>query len=126
MLVGRRAAYLVARHLFPPKASRSVPVRRALLTHTLRRLAVALKGTPVEGRLWLMGGLAIGYARNGEALRNDLVDIDLGYADADQEAVMTTVEVLRGHRFVPAHRLVSNAGQTTALRLRRDGVWIDL
>lgn len=123
---GRRGAYLFARRLFPPRATRSIAVRRALLKHTLRQLADALSGTPMEGRLWLMGGLAIGYARTGEALRNDLIDVDLGYADADHDAMMATFEVLRARRFVPVHRLISNAGVQTAMRLRRDGVWIDL
>lgn len=122
----RRGAYLVARHLFPPRAGRSVPVRRALLKHTLHHLERAVAGTPVEGRLWLMGGLAIGYARSREALRNDLVDVDLGYADADHDALMATLEALRAEGFVPVHRLVSNAGVPTACRLRHDGVWIDL
>ena len=122
----RRGANLAARHLFPPRAKRSVPVRRALLKHTLRQLEQALSGTPLEGRLWLMGGLAIGYARSGEALRNDLVDVDLGYDDADQGGLASTIDALRRHRFAPMHRLVSNAGVPTACRLRRDGVWIDL
>lgn len=124
--VGRQGAYYVARHLFPPQAPRSVAVRHALLKHTVRSLWRVVDGTPLRGRLWLMGGMALGYARTGEALRNDLVDVDLGYADADHEALLAALPTLERHRFVPTYRLVSNAGVETALRLRRDGIWFDL
>lgn len=123
---GRRAAYAVARHLFPPRAARSARVRHAILRHTVRRLARSLEGTPMEGRLWLMGGLAIGYARNGAALPNDLTDIDFGYDESDYDAMLATVDVLARRGFERRHLLVSNAGVPTAMRLNRHGVWIDL
>lgn len=122
----RRAGYAVARRLFPPRAARSRLLRRALLRRTLRQLERALATTGMAGRLWLMGGLAIGYARTGRPLDNDLCDVDLGYADADHEAMMEALDVLARRGFRPTHRLVSNAGVQTAMRLRKDGVWVDL
>lgn len=80
----------------------------------------------MAGRLWLMGGIAIGYARNGRALDNDLTDVDLGYADVDHEAMMRALPHLVANGFGLAHRLEDNAGTQTIMRLRRDGVWIDL
>lgn len=122
----RRVAYAAGRSLFPPRAARSVVVRHAILRNTVRRLVESLEGTPMEGRLWLMGGLAIGYARNGMALRNDLTDIDFGYAEDDYDAMMATIEILARRGFERRHHLVSNAGVPTAMRLNRRGVWIDL
>ena len=124
--VSRRGAYAVARLAFPAHSRRAAPVRRAILKHTVRALFNALESTPMAGRVWLMGGIAIGYARTGEALHNDLVDMDFGYADADHDRMMATLEVLLDRGFVPKFRLESNAGVQTAMRLRRDGVWIDL
>jgi len=123
---GLRAGYLVARKLFPPEAPRSRPVRGLLLRRVLRHLSATLEETPMAGKLWLMGGIAIGYARNGRALDNDLTDVDLGYADADHEAMMRSLAHLGTNGFALVHRLEDNAGTQTIMRLRRDGVWFDL
>lgn len=123
---GRRAGYFVARNLFPPKAARSRPVRRLMLRRVLRHLAATLEETPMAGKLWLMGGIAIGYERAGRALDNDLTDVDLGYADVDHEAMMLALPHLVANGFALLHRLEDNAGTQTIMRLRRDGVWFDL
>lgn len=124
--MARRLAYPVARRLFPPGAPRSRPLRQVVHRRTIRALAGALELTPMAGKLWLMGGLAIGYARDGRPLANDLVDVDLGYADEDHEVMMEIIEVLKQRAFAEVFRLSSNAGVQTATRLRREGVWVDL
>ncbi len=123
---GQRAGYFVMRKLFPPKAAHSRPVRALMLRRVLRQLAATLDETQMACRLWLMGGIAIGYARNGRALDNDLTDVDLGYADADHEAMMCALPHLVANGFALVHRLEDSAGTLTEMRLRRDGVWIDL
>lgn len=122
----RRAAHAVAKRLFPLDAPRGSSLRRVVLRHTVRSLARALESTPMAGKLWLMGGLAIGYARNGSALANDLNDVDLGYADVDHDKMMATIALLANEGFHPQFRLKDNAGDVTIVRLRRDGVWFDL
>lgn len=124
--VARRAGHFLARSLFPPEAPRSRPLRRAVLRSVLVALADALDSTPMARKLWLMGGLAIGYARTGRPLDNDLTDVDLGYADVDHDAMMASLPILAAHGFFVVHRLESNAGIQTVMRLRRDGVWIDV
>jgi len=120
----RRAGYYVVRHAFPTGAAHSRPLRRALLRRTLKLLWTTLETTPMAGKLWIMGGVAIGYARDGRPLARD-DDVDLGYSDEDHDAFVATVPLLAARGFVPTARLVSNAGALTEMQVRRDGVWID-
>jgi len=100
-------------------------LRRQRLGAGLRRLADALRGTPLEGRYWIVGGLLLGWAREGRPLDSDLDDADFAYLDEDHERFLAAVPALVRAGFRPRHRFTSHDGRHVEHRFRRDGVQYD-
>jgi hypothetical protein len=103
----RRAARYLQRHAF---------------IRELQRLADATRGSPLEGRYWIVGGLLLGWAREGRPLGSDLFDADFAYLDEDHERFLATVPVLASAGFVPRHRFIANDGRHVEHRFRRHGI----
>lgn len=76
----------------------------------LRRLHDALRGTPIDGRYWVWGGMLLGWAREGRLLAHDLRDADFAYLDEDHARFLDSVPALAAAGFAPAQRF-SDAGR---------------
>jgi len=102
-----------------------VLLRRRRLVAGLRRLADTMQETPLAGRFWIVGGLLLGWAREGRPLDSDLHDADLAYLDEDHDRFLATVPALVRAGFRPRHRFTSHDGRHVEHRFRRDGVQYD-
>ncbi len=98
------------------------PVQRRLFVANLRRLHDALRGTPIDGRYWVWGGLLIGWAREGRPLAHDLHDVDFAYLDEDHDRFLDSVRALTTAGFGPYRRFSSADGRYVEHVFRRDGV----
>jgi len=110
------------RRWLPPAAGM---LRRRVLADGLRRLADALRGTPLAGRFWVVGGLLLGWARQGGPLHSDLEDADFAYLDQDHDRFLDSVAALVRAGFRPRHRFSSAGGRYVEHRFRRGGVQYD-
>lgn len=100
-------------------------LRRRALADGLRRLADALANSPLSGRYWLVGGLLLGWARDGRPLDSDLEDADFAYLDEDHEQFLAAVPALARAGFVPRHRYTGHDGRALEHQFRRGGVQYD-
>jgi hypothetical protein len=97
-------------------------IRRRALVGGLQRLADALRGTPLEGRYWVVGGLLLGWAREGRPLASDLEDADFAYLDEDHDRFLASVPAIVAAGLRPLHRFSSADGRYVAHRFLRKGV----
>jgi len=100
-------------------------VQRHALADGLRRLADALRGTPLDGRYWVVGGLLLGWAREGRPLESDLQDADFAYLDEDHDRFLASVPALVKAGFEPKHRFSSAGGRYVEHRFGHEGVQFD-
>lgn len=100
-------------------------LRRRTLVAGLQRLGDTLRGTPLDGRYWVVGGLLLGWAREGRPLASDLGDADFAYLDEDHERFLATIPHLIRAGFRPRHRFTSHDGRHVEHRFRREGVQYD-
>lgn len=98
---------------------------RRQLASGLRRLADTLRVTPLAGRYWVVGGLLLGWAREGRPLDSDLDDADFAYLDEDHDRFLASVPALVRAGFRPRHRFTSADGRHVEHRFRRGGVQYD-
>jgi hypothetical protein len=91
--------------------------RRRAFIRQLQRLNDALRGTPLDARYWVVGGLLLGWARERRPLITDLHDADFAYLDR----FLASVPALVAAGFVPRHRFTSCDGRHVEHRFRRDG-----
>jgi hypothetical protein len=100
-------------------------VQGRILVGGLRRLADALRGTPLDGRYWMVGGLLLGWARAGRPLASDLQDADFAYFDEDHDRFLASVPALVKAGLAPRHRFSSAGGRYVEHRFSRGGVQFD-
>lgn len=102
---------------------------RAIRAHFFRtglqRMADVLQGTPIDGRYWVVGGLLLGWARQGRPLDADLDDVDFAYLDEDHDRFLASIPSLVGAGFQPRHRFSSADGRYVEHRFRRRNVQFD-
>jgi Cytidylyltransferase-like len=98
--------------------------RRSLVTG-LHRLADALHGTPLDGRYWMVGGLLLGWAREGRPLGSDLHDADFAYLDEDHGRFLSSIPAMVNAGLEPLHRFSSADGRYVEHRLFGEGVQFD-
>ena len=97
-------------------------ILRRFLVSGLRRLADTLQGTPLDGRYWIVGGLLLGWAREGRPLASDLEDADFAYLDEDHDLFLAAVPAIVRAGFTPAHRFSSADGRYVIHRFFRRGI----
>jgi hypothetical protein len=100
-------------------------LQRRALAGGLRRLADALRSAPLQGRYWVVGGLLLGWARDGRPLDSDLHDADFAYLDEDHDRFLASVPALVDAGFTPRHRFSSADGRYAEHRFARAGVRFD-
>jgi hypothetical protein len=76
-------------------------------------------------RYWVIGGLLIGWAREGRVLPHDSQDGDFGILQQDREAFLRSVPALVAAGFEPLARYLDNRGIPVEYALRKDGARFD-
>jgi cytidyltransferase-like protein len=102
-----------------PRVDRAM--KRRVLVSGLQRLADALHGTPLDGHYWIVGGLLLGWAREGRPLASDLQDADFAYLDEDHERFLASVSAIVGAGLMPKHRFSSADGRYVMHRFLHRG-----
>jgi hypothetical protein len=105
---------------------RALVVRRgSALGTNLRLLHATLQQAGLIDKIWVTGGLLLGWARLGQPLPTDLQDADLGFMDSDQLAIRAGFTALMKAGFTPEARWRRNDGSTSEWSLTRGGVQFD-
>jgi glycerol-3-phosphate cytidylyltransferase-like family protein len=99
--------------------------RRRAYARGLRHLADAMRHTPLHARWWVVGGLLLGWARDGRMMDSDLDDADFAYLDEDHDRFLASVPALVRAGFLPRHRFSSADGRYVEHRFRRGGIQYD-
>lgn len=121
--VMRRSGELAKR--FPGCAPLVSGVSRHLTHREIRRLHDALDPTPIAGRYWIVGGLLLGWARQGDLLAHDTADVDFAFRSADYGRLRESIPFLVAAGFQLSHAWRDNDGELTALTFLRSGVHFD-
>ena len=101
------------------------PFRVAAMRRNLRLLNDTLAATPIAGRYWIIGGLLIGYAREGGVLTHDADDADFGIQRKDLARLFEAAPALEAAGFRLAHRYLDNAGEVAMMTWRKDNARFD-
>ena len=110
------------------RSVQSFVARRAQISRFQEDLVLlhkVLESTPLAGRYWVIGGLLIGWAREGKVLDHDSHDADFGYLEKDREQFLSAAPHLIAAGFAPVHRFVSNAGVAVEHRFQRNQAMFD-
>jgi hypothetical protein len=89
-----------------------------LLNDTLAR-------SPLAGRYWIIGGLLIGWARQGSILPHDCQDADFGLLAEDREHFLATIPFLVAAGFAPFARYIDNRGVAVEYSFFKQGMRFD-
>jgi hypothetical protein len=100
-------------------------VARRKFETNLVLLRDVLESTVFAGRYWVIGGLLIGWAREGRVLAHDLWDADFGYMREDAGRFLEAVPRLEEAGFQRSCSYVDNDGATVEYRLAKDGAHFD-
>ena len=84
-----------------------------------------LADTPFGSRYWMIGGLLIGWARDGMPLAWDCADTDFAYQGRDRVLFDQAAEKLLGHGFKFAHHWYNSAGVRTQSVFYKDHIKFD-
>jgi len=84
-----------------------------------------LESTQLAGRYWVIGGLLIGWAREGRILTHDSHDADFGYLRQDRERFVEAIPRIIAAGFEAFHRFVNNDGVAVEYRFRKDAAMFD-
>lgn len=84
-----------------------------------------LAHSSLAGRYWVIGGLLIGWARQGSVLPHDCQDADFGLLNEDRERFLATIPLLIAAGFAPFARYVDNRGVSVEYSFAKQGVRFD-
>lgn len=84
-----------------------------------------LAATAMAGHYWVIGGLLLGWAREGQVLRHDSSDADFALLMQDCPAFLKTFRALAGAGFESLARYVDNRGIAVEYSFRKDGTRFD-
>lgn len=130
-----RRAYTDAIEVPPPKPADMV--RRRVREAVAGRLRIAsfenelvllndtLARSPLAGRYWVIGGLLIGWARQGGILPHDCQDADFGLLAEDRELFLATIPLLVAAGFAPFARYIDNRGVAVEHSFLKQGMRFD-
>lgn len=113
-IIRRRVREAVARRL-----------RIASLERALCLLNDTLAGSPLANRYWIVGGLLIGWAREGGILPHDCQDADFGLFEEDRDRFLATIPLLVAAGFAPMARYVDNRGIAVEYSFLKEGLRFD-
>lgn len=99
------------------------PKSRAIANLQLLHDVVAR--TPMNGRLWVFGGLLLGWAREGDLLGHDCDDVDFAYLAEDAAVFEGIFGTLEDAGFKLSLRYPGATGEATEYAFRRDGIKFD-
>lgn len=100
-------------------------MRIANFERNLILLHDTLAETAMADRYWVIGGLLIGWAREGRVLSHDCQDGDFGILQQDHEAFLRSVPTLVAAGFQPVARYLDNRGFPVEYTFRKDGARFD-
>lgn len=80
-----------------------------------------LQATPLAERYWVIGGLLIGWAREGRILPHDPRDADFGFWRQDHDRFLAAIPHLVRGGFQPLYRWVNNAVRPVEYSFTKDG-----
>jgi hypothetical protein len=78
----------------------------------LQRLHDTIGTAPLANKIWINGGVLLGYVREGRPLPND-TDVDFSYWDHDRECLEGILPKLLSAGFRPYARWTNNEGRVT-------------
>src|SRR5262245_15486840 len=106
---------------FPPTLSPA----KARAVRNLHVLHDVVESSPMAGRLWVFGGLLLGWAREGDLLGHDCDDFDFAFHDDDTERFVSIFPALEEAGFELHRKFPSVTGVATEYAFRREGVKFD-
>lgn len=80
-----------------------------------------LEAGPLAGKSWVIGGMLLGWAREGRILAHDDHDADFGVLAADHGALLAAFPALFAAGFSPLYRWVGSAGAPVEYSLQKGG-----
>jgi hypothetical protein len=92
----------------------------AILEQNLRLLHDVLQDGPLADRYWVIGGLLLGWAREGRMLWHEPQDGDFAYFREDRQKLLASVPRLIDAGFNVDRRLSNNQGDPAAYILEKD------
>jgi hypothetical protein len=98
---------------------------RRRLERNLVLLYDAMQDGPLAGRYWVIGGLLIGWAREGRILSHDLQDGDFGFFREDREKFIASIPRIIDAGFKPLYRYCNNNGEPAAYVFEKDWATFD-
>ena len=87
----------------------------------LQLLNDVLAGSALAGRYWMIGGMLIGWAREGDLLRHDLNDFDFAFRDEDLGRFRSAMVDVVSAGFLPRYRYPSVFEPFTEFSVARHG-----
>ena len=91
-----------------------------LLADNLRLLHDTLRASPIADRYWVVGGLLLGWAREGRMLWHEPQDGDFGYFHEDRERLLASAPRLIEAGFTASRRITGNNGDPAAFVFEKD------
>jgi hypothetical protein len=79
----------------------------------------------MDGRMWVFGGLLLGWAREGDLLGHDCDDVDFAYLADDAWRFESMFATLEAAGFSLSLRYPGATGEATEYAFRRDGIKFD-
>jgi tetratricopeptide (TPR) repeat protein len=91
------------------------------MVEQLRLLNDVLAGSPMAGRYWMFSGMLLGWAREGDLLRHDVVDVDFAYFARDEARLLEALPQLAAAGFEPLYRFPGAGAPATEYSFSRGG-----